>query len=162
MSFQIRALAADTGQHLFDLSDGQLRSKNARKVTVDAKPGYPCRITLRDAEIGEEMILMHYQHLDVASPYRAGHAILVGKGKRQSEPAVGEIPQALFDRPLSLRGFDRAHMLINSDLAEGEAVGNAIAEMFRNPDVAVIHLHNAKPGCYAACATRVFRDRREM
>lgn len=157
MSFQIYALPGSSFQHLFELTDDELLGLDARKVRVDSKPGFPCRITLRDAEIGETMMLVHYQHLDEATPYRAGHAILVGKGKEEALPDVDEVPQALMARPISLRGFDDQNMLIDCDLAEGEQVAATIDRMFKNPRVAFIHLHNAKPGCYAARAVRAIR-----
>ena len=40
-------------------------------MVADQKPGFPCRVSLKDAEIGEEVILLNYQYHFVNSPYKA-------------------------------------------------------------------------------------------
>ena len=41
-------------------------------------------------------------------------------------------------------------MLIDANLARGEAVDAAIRAAFEEPSAAYIHAHNAAHGCYAA------------
>lgn len=70
-SFQLIALPSDRFAPLFAQSDEELRRVGARRVVVDEKPGYPCRVSLADAEVGETVLAVPFVHHDVASPYRA-------------------------------------------------------------------------------------------
>ena len=51
---------------------------------MDATPGYPDRIEMRDCVAGETVLLVNYEHLPVASPYRSAHAIFVREGAREA------------------------------------------------------------------------------
>lgn len=154
VDFRVHALSAAGFQHLFALSDAELRALEARREIVKSKPGAPCRISLEDAEVGEEVILLHYEHQRESSPYRASHAIYVRRGVQQAKPAVNEIPALFAKRLMSVRAFDSSHSMIDADVVPGTELQHAIRTMFHNHAVAYIHLHNAKPGCYAARVTR--------
>ncbi len=154
MTFQIHALSPQPFADLFALPDSQLATRRARRVIVREKPGTPCRVTLEDAEIGETVLLMNYTHLPVDNPYRASHAIFVREGADQAHPAADEVPQVLESRLISLRVFDGADVMIAADVAEGEDLHEALAHAFSDPNAAYIHLHYAKPGCFAASVTR--------
>ena len=52
-SFQLVGLSLAAFTPLFDLSDIQLAERGARRVAAAKYPGYPCRVSLRDAEVGE-------------------------------------------------------------------------------------------------------------
>jgi hypothetical protein len=155
MGFQISALDRAQFEHLFGLSDEELKSRKARRVVADKKPGFPCRVSLADAEIGEQVLLVHYEHQPAETPFRSSHAIYVRPSAKQAHLARNEVPEALRSRVLSLRGFDQEGMLQAADLAEGNALETAIEQIFTDPRVAYIHLHFAKPGCYAARVDRV-------
>ena len=43
--------------------------------------------------------------------------------------------------------------MVDADVA-GMVVARLIEQQFANPTVAYLHLHNAKPGCFAAQAIR--------
>ena len=154
MSFQIQALAADSFEPLFAMSDNELAERLAVRSTVDAKPGYPCRVSLQDAELGEEVLLVHHTHQPAATPFRASHAIYVRRGAQQASPPADEVPQMLRSRLLSVRGFtDDGHM-VSADVVAGTDLEGAIAAQFANGAVAYLHLHNARQGCYLARVER--------
>jgi len=44
----------------FELTNPELEKIGAIRMTVDKFPGFPCRISLEDAQIGEEVILLPY------------------------------------------------------------------------------------------------------
>ena len=155
MDFQISALDRAQFAHLFELSDEELMARGAMRVVADKQPGFPCRLSLADAEPGENVLLVHYEHLSVNTPYRASHAVYVRSTATQARPEVNEIPEMLRSRVLSLRGFDGHGMLKQADLAEGEILRSRIKEMLGNADVEYVHLHFAKAGCYAARVDRV-------
>ena len=154
MTFQIHALPAEPFQDLFHMPDDTLRQHRACRVTADAAPGYPCRVSLEDAKVGEELLLVNYQHLTGASPYAASHAIYVRKGVQQAYPAPDQVPQVLSRRLLSVRGFDAQGLMQDADVVDGMVLDTKLDQMFGNPAISFIDIHNAKQGCFAAKATR--------
>ena len=153
MSFRILGLPAAPFADLFTLSDDQLRARRAVRRIADAKPGYPCRVSLTDAEPGDPVVLVHFEHQPADSPYRASHAIYVRPGETTYD-RIGEVPEMLRQRPLSVRGFDRQGMLTGADLADGHDLEALIDRLFADPDTAYLHVHFARPGCYAARVER--------
>jgi hypothetical protein len=75
MAFQIHALATATFESLFAMSNGELAKHRAKRLTVDSKPGYPCRVSLADAEIGATFLLVNFEHLAADTPYRSALAV---------------------------------------------------------------------------------------
>ena len=117
MHFRISGLPAEPFQHLFALSDAELKREGAvRRVAENS--GYPCRVSLTDANAGDEVILVNYEHQDADTPYRSRHAVYVRKGEKQYD-AVGEIPEQLRKRLLSVRAFDASGMMVDADVIEG-------------------------------------------
>ncbi len=154
MSFQISALPREAFEPLFGMSDEKLRSHRAMRQRVTRTPGTPCRISLQDAAVGEEVILLHYTHHPAESPFHAGHAIYVRVDAAQAMPRPGEIPPMLRSRLLSVRGFDAAGMMRNAGVTPGEALASTIEGLLAEESVAYLHLHNAREGCYLARADR--------
>lgn len=154
MSFQIHALPKDDFNDLFALSDTELAQKGIKRMTVEASPGTPCRVSMADADVGETVLLLNHQHQPEASPYQASHAIFVREGAEQAALGVDEVPEVIRSRLISVRLFDAAHMMIDADVVEGIDVAKALTTAFENEAVQYIHLHNAKPGCFAATVTR--------
>lgn len=153
MTFQIHALLAEDFAPLFQLSDTDLHTRRARRMTVTESPGTPCRVTLADAEVGETVILVNHTHLDVDTPYRAAHAIFIRQGQPQAHPAPGEIPAAFRSRIMSLRVLDAEGMMIDATALPGTEIGPALNRFLTVPGVEQVHLHFAGPGCFAARAT---------
>jgi hypothetical protein len=154
MSFQISGLPVAPFAHLFGLSDAELAAHAALRQTADKSPGFPCRVSLRDAEPGETLLLLNYEHLSVATPYRSRYAIFVREHAEEAKVAVGEVPDVLRRRLLSLRAFDRRGMLLDADVADGREIEPIIERMLDQPEVEYLHAHNAKPGCFAARVDR--------
>nr|WP_298727847.1 DUF1203 domain-containing protein [uncultured Steroidobacter sp.] len=154
MSFQITGLPLSQFAPLFSMSDQELTRQGAIRVAADERPGFPCRVSLQDAEIGEKLILLNYEHLPVATPYRSRHAIYVRESATEAQLAVDEVPQQLRHRLLSLRAFDAQGMMRAADVVPGTAIESLIEQMLIDPGVAFLHVHNAKWGCYAARVDR--------
>lgn len=154
MSFQVSALSAEPFRHLFGAPDDVLAAHGAVRRVADAAPGFPCRVSLREAEPGESVLLLHYEHQPAATPYRASHAIYVREGADEAHPLPGEVPDVLRRRLLSVRAFDDAGMMVDADVVDGYALEPVIARMFADDTVRYLHLHNAKRGCYAARVER--------
>ena len=154
MSFRISGLPLTDFAPLLGRPDAELAQHGAIRMQVDRRPGFPCRVSLRDAEPGETVLLLNYEHLSVATPYRSRHAIFVRENAEEVHPEIDEIPESLRIRLLSLRAFDRAGMLRDADVVQGSDLAAAIERMLAQPEVEYLHLHNAKPGCFAARVDR--------
>lgn len=154
MTYMISGLSPDHFTPLFAMGDAELAAVNARRVTATADRGFPCRISLEDAKVGEELILLHHTSHDVATPYRSAYAIYVRAGVAAARYRDA-LPPVFEGRALALRGFDGDAMLRTARLAgPGEADG-AIRDLFADPGIAYIDAHNAAYGCFAA---RIERD----
>jgi Protein of unknown function (DUF1203) len=154
MTYRITGLSTDAFKHLFGLSDAALAAHNARRVIANASPGFPDRIELRDARVGEALILANFEHQPAATPFRASHAVYVLEGAEQTYDAIDVIPDVLRRRLLSLRAFDAEGMMVMADVVEGAAVEPLIARFLADPEVSCIHAHFARQGCYAARISR--------
>ncbi|PAX09121.1 DUF1203 domain-containing protein [Sphingomonas lenta] len=154
MPFQIRGLDPAPFLPLYGLSDTALAARNARRVVADAAPGYPDRIELRDARPGETLLLAHYEHHPHRTPFRASHAVFVLEGATEPATFVDKVPEPLRIRPISLRAFDRAHDMIDADLIDGADLVPLIERFLARPEVAYLHAHYAKRGCFAALIER--------
>ena len=150
MDFRITGLNAGRFRHLFGLPEAGLARHRALRKTCDEKPGFPCRVSLEDAEPGESVLLVNYEHLPVDSPYRSSHAIYVREREQPSFDEVNAIPPALLPRLLAVRGFDASGMMIAADVVEGRALIPLVGQFFANDEIAYLHAHFARRGCFAA------------
>ena len=153
MSFRVTGLNPAQFADLHALSDEALASRGAKRVRVESKPAAPCRISLDDAEIGEAVILLNYDHQPAETPYRQQGPIFV-RETQKGFVGVDVIPPALARRTLSLRAFSADHMMEAAILSEGAETTSAIEKLFANPSVTYIHAHYATRGCYAALIER--------
>lgn len=153
-TFQLVGIDHTPFRALFDLSDEQLSQLAIRRCIADESPGYPCRISLQDARVGEELLLMTFLHQPASSPYRALGPIFVRRGAQQRTLPPGDVPSYVTNRLMSLRAYDSEHMIVAACVCEGNVAGAEIAEYFGRSEVAYIHLHNAKRGCFSCKAVR--------
>jgi Protein of unknown function (DUF1203) len=154
-NFKIAGLPFDLFQPLFRLTEEELNARSARRCIVDAKPSFPCRVSLKDAEIGESVILISYSHHQVNGPYKSSGPIYVRENAEPAELEINEIPEVARERLMSIRAYGSDGMLIASDVAQGENLAVEIRRFFADSKVAYLHLHNAKPGCYSCRVDRV-------
>jgi Protein of unknown function (DUF1203) len=149
MTFRITGLSPEPFQHLFGLPDGELAEHGAKRYIADEAPGFPCRIEMRDAKLGERLLLLNHICQPADTPYRASHAIFVREGAVETYNQVNLVPEVMRLRLLSLRGFDADGMMLDGDVVEGAEIEPLIARLFSNSEISYIHAHNAKRGCYS-------------
>ena len=150
MDFRIKGLSPEPFRPLFGLPDAELAARGIVRRNVDSSPGYPDRVELRDAEPGENVLLLNYEHQPAASPYRSRHAIYVLENAGEAFDRVNEVPPVMRPRMLALRGFDDRDMIVDADLVDGRSVESLIERLLGDKRVAYIHAHYAKFGCYSA------------
>ncbi|OJJ22437.1 hypothetical protein BKI52_07080 [marine bacterium AO1-C] len=154
-NFQIKGIDRANIEHLFQLDEAELAQLDAVKMMVDHKPGFPCRVSLQDAEIGEEVLLFSYDHLKVASPYKGHSPVFVRQNATTAQPQINEVPVMLRHRLLSVRAFDEQAMMQTARTVKGEQLEDTIDELFDDAQIQFLQVHNAGPGCYNCAVERV-------
>ena len=154
MTFCISPLDRSEFDHLLGASEQELKEAGAKRVEANTHPGFPCRISLEEAAIGETVLLLNYEHLAVATPYRSRHAIFVRESAQTYVPIPNQIPESIRLRLLSVRAFDTEGMMVDADVVHGRELEPVLNSLLENPKVDYLHLHNAKPGCFAARVDR--------
>jgi hypothetical protein len=159
MDFRLTGLPVEPFIPFFSMSDAELLAHGARRVVAkadDAPLMQPCRVSLRDSEPGEVSILLHYpHHVAPTSPYRASGPIFVREGVDETASFVNHVPEQQLKRLLSVRAYDTAGIMVDAEVAEGTDLEALIERMFRRDDVAFLHAHNARRGCYSCRIDRV-------
>ena len=148
MNFTVSGLSPEAFLPLYGMSDAELAERRARRVVAGAS-GYPERIEMRDAQPGETLLLVNFEHQGADTPYRSSHAVYVREGATEVWSG-GHVPEVMRKRLLSLRGFSADGSMVDADVVEGAEAEPTIERLFTDPAVAYIHAHYAKPGCYAA------------
>jgi hypothetical protein len=154
MQFRFSGLDAAQFAPLFALDDEELASVGIRRVIADSNPGFPCRVTLEDAELGERLLLLPFEHQPAHTPYRAGGPIFVRENARQTFDRAGASPRVLSGRTLSVRAYAQDGMMVDADVAEGDTLEPLLERLFGCCETAYAHIHFAKRGCYACRVER--------
>ena len=159
-SFQLAGLPYELFADYFALSDAELVRRGMLRVVATEHPGYPCRVSLRDAAVGEELLLLPHEHQAANSPYRASGPIFVRRLAERRVLGPGEIPDYVRLRLISLRAYDASNLMVDAEVCEGADAASALQRLFQRPDAAYVHLHNAKRGCFSCHAIRVPQEHR--
>jgi hypothetical protein len=154
MSFQISALDVNQFSHLFGQDDEALARQGVLRKIVDNKPGVPCRVSLRDVEVGESVLLLNYEHQPVPTPFRSSHAIFIQERAETKIVDKNEVPEMFRSRLLSVRAFDSSAMMLDANVIEGTHLESLLEHMLENEAVDYLHLHNARLGCYVGLVER--------
>jgi hypothetical protein len=147
--FLISPLPLEDFSPLFRLSDAELRSRGMKRVVADSKPGFPCRVSLDDAEVGEALILLPYEHHPVPGPYRSSGPIFVRENATPAVLRVNEVPEYVRERYLSVRAYDDNGMMVRAEVTRGKDLADCVSKLFAVDRTRYLHVHNARPGCYA-------------
>lgn len=154
MSYRVRGIDPAPYKPLFGLANDELARLGVVRMTVSAKPSFPCRVSLTDREIGESVLLLNHVSHDVANAYRASHAIFVAEGEENAAEFIDQVPPVFQTRVLSLRGFDADGMMADAILTQPGEADEGIRKLFENPAIETIHAHNAVRGCFSATIER--------
>ena len=153
-TFRLVGLAADNFKPFFQMSDDELAALGARRVVADESPGFPCRVSLVDAEVGDELLLLPFEHLSARSPYRASGPVYVRARAQRAVLEPGAIPPYVTRRLMSVRAYDASDMMVAGEVCEGADVRATLDRLMADGTVAYVHLHNAKRGCFSCRVER--------
>lgn len=154
MDFRVTGISPEPFRDLFDLTDEALHQRGVRRVFAD-DDGFPCRVSVAHAAVGEELLLTNFEHQPSPhSPYRANGPIFVRKLATEAFDAVNVIPHPVRSRLLSVRAYDAADLIVDADVIDGSVVEPLIDTLLGRNDVAYLHIHYARRGCYACRVDR--------
>jgi len=154
MSYRITGLSPEQFARYWTKSDAELANYGIRRMQADSDHGFPCRISLQDARVGESLLLLPFAHHDVAGPYHASGPIFVRERAVESAVYTNDIPTAFRRRLISVRAYDATGWMIGAEVIEGEELDATIAQHLQKDATEYLHLHNARPGCFAARVDR--------
>lgn len=109
---------------------------------------------MADAAIGETLLLINHIHLPAATPCVANHAIYIREAAEPARIVPNMVPDVLSHRLLTVRAYDLGSMMIDAEVNDGVDLAPTLDSLFARDDVAFVHLHNARPGCFAASVSR--------
>lgn len=134
--------------------DSDSASALAVRVKATSNLGFPCRVTLEDAEQGEELLLFNHVSHDVQSPYRSSYAVYARVSAAKPAQYTDEVPPVFKGRPLGMRAFGSDAMLKTAGLAMPGDADQTIRSLFELDEVTYIDVHNAAHGCFVARVER--------
>lgn len=133
----------------------QLRAVGGEVYVADNKPGFPCRQCLRDAEIGDELILVSHDPFEADSPYRSASPIFLHRTDCGGPSSADQgLPEQLTRRQLSVRAFDGNAMMRDAAVIDGTDLEVTIERLLADPATDHLHVHNAQRGCWAVAVAR--------
>jgi hypothetical protein len=154
MGFQFSGLNREQFQEYFELDDDALAARGAKRYIADKQPGFPCRVSLIDANPGENVILLPFNHQAGHTPYNATGPIFVRENAQNAIIAANEVPELLHTRLLSVRAYDSQDIMMEADVVEGRELETLLHRLLDKLSVSYLHVHFARPGCYACRVDR--------
>ena len=154
MSYRISGLPIETFKDLLGKRTEELQTLGVTVCVADAPASYPCRITLEDAQPGEELLLLSHAHLAGDTPYASSGPIFIRRSASSTRTTLDEVPEQQRRRLLSVRAYDRAHSMVDAEVVEGAQLESLIERFLADQHVAYLHVHNARRGCYACRVDR--------
>lgn len=71
------------------------------------------------------------------------------EGVREAVVPPSTVPELFRTRLLSVRAYDRADLMVDADVVGGRELESVVARFFASAEVSYLHVHVARPGCYA-------------
>ncbi len=146
-----------TTYHIHPISPADaeaLRARGGEEYVADAKPGFPCRQCLRDAEVGEQMILVSHDPFALDSPYRSASPIFLHREVCSTLEPLDAPPLQMTRRQLAVRAFDDRQMMIDAAVIDGVDLDATIQRLLIDDTAERLQVHFAARGCWAATVTR--------
>lgn len=131
-----------------------LRASGGTVHVATEHPGFPCRQCLRDAEVGDELLLVSHDPFTSDTPYRSASPIFLHRDPCVPPEDLHELPTQLTERQLSVRSFDPDEVMIDATVIDGHHLQATIGLFFTARQSHSIHVHNATRGCWAVTIER--------
>jgi len=128
-------------------SDAAADGRAVAQPTDDER--YPVRCCLRRVRGDEGVVLLSARPPSADSPYAAAGPVYLHAARCDGHHAGGGLPEMLHESTLSLRGYDRDHMITGTTIVAAAELEQAAVELLATPPTAYAFVHYAGPGCYA-------------
>ncbi|MFN2519319.1 MAG: DUF1203 domain-containing protein [Jatrophihabitantaceae bacterium] len=151
VAFWIHAVPA---AHLDEVRAEQLDASGNPVVHVAADGGEPLRCCLRDARIGEQLMLFGYEPPIPTSPYREVGASFAHAQRCAGPADPGGYPPDWRGRSQVLRCYDERGWIHDARVHDGQHPETVLGELLGDPAVVQIHSRNVAYGCYMFSITR--------
>lgn len=145
-------------EHFVEMGDSELAARGIVRCVATQDQGFPCRVSLVDARVGDELLLLPYTHLACNSPYQASGPVFIRRQAVRCVLPPGVVPPYVHRRQISVRAYDAAATMLSGQVCEGSEVAAALDQLFDDPLVHQVHLHNAGRGCFSCRAERCATD----
>ena len=89
------------------------------------------------------------------SPYVGDGPVFVHADGCEPYAFDGAVPNQLRRRLLAARAYDGEGMMVGSEVVEGAELEAGLDDLFAAPGAAFVHLHYARPGCFACRVDQV-------
>ncbi|MDW3223794.1 MAG: DUF1203 domain-containing protein [Paracoccaceae bacterium] len=130
--------------------------KPERKISTG--PGTPCRHCLKDVPEGEAMLILAHRPFEGVHAYAETGPIFLCAKPCTRGGGSDDLPEILTTSPdYLLKGYSTDERIVygTGEVVATKAIQDKVAEVFKNPDVAFIHVRSARNNCYQA---RIERD----
>lgn len=154
MAYRVTGLPSAPFAPLFGLEEAALAAQGIRRMVAPPDAGYPCRVRLIDVPAGTSLLLLSYQHQPANSPYRASGPIFVSEGAYETAVVEDAVPDLMRKRILSVRAYDADDLIVDADVVDGQEADTLFRRYLALPQVAYLHVHLARRGCYAGRVDR--------
>ena len=109
----------------------------------------PCRVCLRDAAVGEAVLLGSYHLPRPRGIYWTPSPIFVHAAPCTPFAATGTIPEIVRSRLVSVRAYDAEDQCLYDlgHAGDGEGIDAPLSRALADPRTSFVNIHTAKPGC---------------
>ena len=113
------------------------------------EPGAPCRHCLREAELGEEVLLGSYNLPGPRGIYWTPSPIFVHAHDCERYHRVDHVAEIVRPRLVSVRAYDADDLCLYDlgHVADGGDIDAALARAVGDERTSFVNIHTAKPGC---------------
>ena len=126
------------------------RGNALRRMTATDDSGFPCRVCLRCAEVGEEVLLGSYDLPRPRGIYWTPSPVFIHAEACVPYVADGALPEIVRRNTIvSVRAYDAQDMVLY-DLGRigcGSDIDDALATALDDPRTVFVNIHTARPGC---------------
>jgi Protein of unknown function (DUF1203) len=128
---------------------GRDEARNPLEAQVARDGGAPLRCCLREARLGERLLLIAYSPPGTAGAYAERGPVFVHADRCGGYRTPGEYPPELAHRQQVVRAYDGQGRIADGVLtADGRQAQDVIRELLARPGVELVHLRNVGYGCY--------------
>ena len=141
-------------QQTLEAGATHLHGNPVETVIADASPGYPCRLSLQDARVNEEMYLFSHSPFSSANAYRETGPVFIRRDAIPASLEVNELPETAMARRIVVRAYNGAGRMLAATPAETTEISATIQDFLDDEAVEVVHLRATVSGCFLCEARR--------